>query len=191
MNDACSEQRKRTAPAMSSGSPKRPSGVFAEHQLLHLLRDHLGQPGVDVAGRHHVRPHPAVAELARERLREADDPGLRGRVVRLPGVPVHPDDAGDVHDRARAALHHPARCRAAGVEDTGEIRLDHDVPILVGHPREQTVPRHAGVVDEDVELAGRVDESLRLLRRRRRPPGRRVHLPRERPLRPRPCPSDS
>ena len=28
MNEASSEQRKRTAPAMSSGSPSRPSGVF-------------------------------------------------------------------------------------------------------------------------------------------------------------------
>ena len=49
------------------------------------------------------------------------------------------------------------------MEDTAEIRLDHDAPVLVGHAREQTVPRHAGVVDEDVELAGRVDQSLRLL----------------------------
>ena len=29
MNEAASEQRKRTAPATSSGSPRRPSGVFS------------------------------------------------------------------------------------------------------------------------------------------------------------------
>ena len=78
MNEAASEQRKRTAPATSSGSPSRPSGVFVEHRLGRLLGQHVGQLRLDVAGRDDVRAHVARAELARERLREADDPGLRG-----------------------------------------------------------------------------------------------------------------
>src|SRR5919106_406051 len=43
-----------------------------EHQLLQLLRELLGQPRRDVAWRDNVGAHPAVAELAGERLGEAD-----------------------------------------------------------------------------------------------------------------------
>ena len=102
MNEAASEQRKRTAPATSSGSPSRPSGVVCEHRAGRLLRQHVREPRLHVAGRDDVRAHVPRAELARERLREADDPGLRGGVVRLARVAVHADDRGDVHDRAGA-----------------------------------------------------------------------------------------
>src|SRR3954447_6747575 len=56
-----------------------------QHRLLELVRENIGEPRRDVAGRNHVAPHAARAELARQRLRESDDPGLGGRVVRLPG----------------------------------------------------------------------------------------------------------
>ena len=36
------------------------------------------------------------------------------------------------------------------------------MPVLVGHAREQAVAGDAGVVDEDVEVAGLLDEPLRL-----------------------------
>ena len=149
MNAASSEQRKRTAPATSSGSPSRPSGVRSSIFARRVFRDHVGQLRLDVPGRDDVCTHAAAAELLRERLREADDPGLRGRVVRLAPVAVHADDRRDVHDRARPALHHPARHRAAGVEDRAEVRLEHGTPVVVAHPREHAVAREPGVVDED------------------------------------------
>src|SRR5262249_5007705 len=134
-----------------------------EHRLLELVREHIREPRRDVAGRDHVGAHVAGAELARKGLREADDPGLRGGVVRLPGVAVDADDAGDVHDRARAPSHHPARRRAARVEDAAQVRVDDLAPVLVGHTRDQTVAGEAGVVDEHVQVASLLDEPLRLL----------------------------
>ena len=50
------------------------------------------------------------------------------------------------------------------MKDPAEIRLDHDAPVLVGHAGDQTVACHAGIVDEDVELAHPVDQCLRLFR---------------------------
>ena len=164
MNDASSEQRNRTAPATSSGSPSRPSGVFCEHRVGRLLGQDVGQLRLHVAGNDDVRADVPAAELARERLREADDPGLRRRVVRLPPVPVDADDRGDVHDRPRALLHHPARRRAARVEARREVRVDDGVPVLVRHADEQPVARDAGVVHEDVEIARLLDERARRLR---------------------------
>ena len=58
-------------------------------------------------------------------------------------------------------LHHRPRRGAAGVEDRREVRVDHRAPVVVAHPREQAVTGQAGVVDEDVEVAGRLDEGLR------------------------------
>ena len=88
-------------------------------------------------------------------------PGLRCRVVRLAPVAVDADDRRDVDDRSRAPLHHRPRHRTARVEDRGEVRLDHGAPVLVAHPGEQAVPRQARVVDEHVDVAGRLDERAR------------------------------
>src|SRR6266480_3601011 len=51
-----------------------------EHQRPHLLRDLVRQPAGYVPGSDDVRAHATAAELPRERLREADDPGLGRRV---------------------------------------------------------------------------------------------------------------
>ena len=77
-----------------------------EHRGGRLLGQDVGELRLDVAGRDDVRADVAAAELARERLREADDPGLRRRVVRLAPVAVDADDRRDVDDRAGALLHH-------------------------------------------------------------------------------------
>src|SRR3954447_2027800 len=129
-----------------------------EHLRLGLFRNHLGQLRLDVTGSDDVRAHVPAAELLRERLREADDPGLRRRVVRLAPVAMHADDRRDVDDRARAPFHHSPCYRAARVEDRAEVRVDDRAPVVVAHPREDAVARQAGVVHEDVEVAGLGDE---------------------------------
>ena len=166
MNEASSEARKRTAPAISSGSATRAERRVLDHRRGRLFRQHLGELRLHVAGRDDVRADVPRAELARERLREADDPGLRGRVVRLAPVAVHADDRADVDDRPAALLHHRPRHRAAGVEDRAQIRVDHRAPVVVRHAREQAVARQPRVVDEHVDVAGLVDEPLRVLGRR-------------------------
>src|SRR4029079_3871827 len=97
--------------------PETAERRVGEHRLLRLLGQHVGEARVHVAGRDHVRAHAAAGELAGERLREADDPGLRGTVVRLAPVAVDADDARDVHDRAGPLLHHTAGDRGAGAEN--------------------------------------------------------------------------
>ena len=105
----------------------------------------------------------ALPTLLRVSFVDANHPLRRVGVVRLARDAVHADDRGDVHDRAGALLHHPAGHRAAGVEDRGKVRLDHVAPVLVRHPRQQPVTGQARVVDEDVELAGLLDQALGLV----------------------------
>src|SRR5207245_5765851 len=135
-----------------------------QHELLHVVGDHLRQPRIDVARRYDVCAYAPIAELACECLREADDARLGGRVIRLARIPVQADDARDVDDRADAALHHSAHRGSARMERAVKIRLDHDPPVFVRHTREQPIARDARVVDEYVELAGSIDQRPRLLR---------------------------
>src|SRR4029453_13406738 len=72
MNAASSEQRKRTAPATSSGSPRRPRGARVEHLPPCILGDHVRELRLDIARSNDVRSYAAAAELLREGLREAD-----------------------------------------------------------------------------------------------------------------------
>ena len=74
--------------AMSAASPKRFSGtasriLAASSGLLDELARHVG---LDEARGDRVDRDAARGELAGEGLGEADHPGLRGRIVGLPGV---------------------------------------------------------------------------------------------------------
>ena len=159
MNAASSEQRNRTAPATSSGSPSRPSGVFCEHRAGRLLGQHVGQLRLDVAGRDDVGAHVAAAELAGERLREADDPRLRRSVVRLAPVAAHADDRGDVHDRARRASSSSRARRRGRCRSTDERFVSITVCQSSSDMRASSPSRVTpGVVDEDVEVARRLDQ---------------------------------
>src|SRR5438067_407349 len=57
----------------------------------------------------------------------------------------------------------PKRPSGAPVEDASGVRADDGLPVLVGHAGDQPVARDTGVVDEDVELAGLLDESTCLV----------------------------
>ena len=70
-NLASSEQRKRTAPATSPGSPSRPSGVSPGRSSRTSSGRTLRELGRDVAGRDGVDADAATAELLGERLRRA------------------------------------------------------------------------------------------------------------------------
>src|SRR5688572_1016507 len=139
-------------------------GRVREHRLGRRLGEHVRQLGAHVPGRDDVGAHVAAAELACKRLRETDDPGFRRGVIGLPEVAVDADDRRDVDNRACTALHHRASGGATRVEDRRQVRVEHRAPVVVAHPCEDAVPRQPGVVDEDVEVAGRLDERLRGLR---------------------------
>src|ERR1700730_6631171 len=68
------------------------------------LVERLGETGLDVAEGDGVHRDVVAAELLGQRLGEADDARLAGRVVLLAGIAVDARGRGDVHDLAHDAL---------------------------------------------------------------------------------------
>src|ERR1019366_9315636 len=140
--------------------------------LEHLLWDVLEHLGRDESRRDRVdgypdaillelpRPPELERRLASERLGQPVQPGLRGRVVRLPDVADLADDRGDVDDPSRAALNHVRQHRLGHEERAREVDRDHLVPILVGHLQARLVDRDPCIVNEDVEPPMRVNHFL-------------------------------
>ena len=93
-------------------------------------------------------------ELLAERLGQADDAGLGGRIGGGVGVAFLAGDRGDIGDAAVVPLDHAGDDRLAAIERAGEVDADHLVPLL-GRvlPGLGDRPGDAGVVDEDVDLA--------------------------------------
>ena len=93
---------------------------------------------------------------------ETGDPGLGRAVVRLAEVAEQPRDRREVDDRSRAGcvldVTHE-RPRAAVV---ARVHGDHRVPVGLLHVVERLVAQDAGVVDQDVEPAERVDRARKI-----------------------------
>ena len=121
---------------------------------------------------------PIARRLARDRLREADDAGLRRGVGRRP---LRADAAGlarDVHDHPAAALVHRRQHGVRDGEDAAEVDAEDEVPQLRVGVDEEREAVGARVVDEDVDRPERVG-------------GRRHGRGRPRPCRRRRAPSRS
>ncbi len=134
MNDASSEQRKRTAPATSSGVPSRAIGVFARIACCSSSGSRPSAPSGCIR-RDRVRPHTARGQLFASDFVNPMIPASTPRKFVWPGFAVDPDDARQVDDRPGPLLHHPARRRPAGVEGSAEVRVEDCLPVLVGHPQ--------------------------------------------------------
>ena len=124
----------------------------------------LGQDGghrrLDVSGSDGVHGDRPAGQLAGKRFRQADQPGFRGGVVRLSGLPRLADDRCDVDDPSPSALHHLRHHGLRHQKCAGQVRREDVVPILALHPQGQDVPRDSGVVDEDVDRAEVCDHRL-------------------------------
>ena len=96
---------------------------------------------------------PRLATSLRKRLRHADQAGLRGGVVRLPGIAGDADHRGDADDAAEALPHHALQRRARQAEGRLEVDAHDHLPVLVLHAHGEPVARQPGIVDEDVEPA--------------------------------------
>src|SRR6266851_6641175 len=133
--------------------------------LRDLRRQTARQVGGDVTRRDGVDGDTPPAVFLRHRLREADNPGFCGSVVRLTRAADYSGERGDVDDAAVSLLQHLAEGGAAAVEHALEVLLDDDVEVLFLHRREQAVAGRSGVVDEDVETTvggdGGLDDGLR------------------------------
>jgi hypothetical protein len=154
------------------GSKKRDRGGdvvgcagLAERDLrldcfLNLVRQSRGHVGGNKSGRNRVDGNAATGQFARERFRKPDQPGLARGVISLAGVADQTDHRSNINDASAALLDHGADNRLREIECAAQIRVDDRVPIFDRHAHRQTVARHAGVVDEDVDLA-EVFENLR------------------------------
>src|SRR5207253_5796222 len=109
--------------------------------LPRLRGDPAGQLGVDEARRHGVHQHVARGELLGDRLGEPDQARLGRRVVRLPLVPGHPHDAGDVDDPAPAPLDHAPGGVLGRQERAFQVRVEHRVPVVFSDTEQQVVAR--------------------------------------------------
>src|SRR5690348_3246414 len=119
--------------------------------LLHLVRDGFRHLGRDVSRSDGIHENVTRCQLLRHALGEADQSGLRGRVVRLALVPGESHHAGDVDDAPPAAFDH-APGRELREQKRGlEVRVQHGVPVLGADPEQQVVLRDAGVVHEHVD----------------------------------------
>mmetsp|Transcript_5647 Transcript_5647/g.14126 ORF Transcript_5647/g.14126 Transcript_5647/m.14126 type:complete len:305 (+) Transcript_5647:41-955(+) len=95
--------------------------------------------------------------LPRNCLGERDDASLGSSVVRLPGVAGDSDDGGDVDDPPLPLLAHDFGGRLSGIKDSGEVRVDHLLPLLGLHSHHQRVSCDAGVVHQDIHSPPLVD----------------------------------
>lgn len=94
---------------------------------------------------------PRPPSSARDRAGHADQPGLRRRVVDLPGAAVQADHGGDEHDPSAPQPDHALAGAAGAAEGSGEVDVDHVVEVGVAHPHEQSVASDPGVGDEHLD----------------------------------------
>ena len=142
------------SPATSSGFPRRPIGIcgriLVSRISFGIASHHLG---ADVARRDGVDRDALARHFERERLGEAVDAGLRGRIVGLAEGALLSVDRRDVDHATPAAVDHAVHHLLGHVEARVEVGAHHRVPVALAHLLERHVARDAGVVDEDVDRA--------------------------------------
>ena len=121
------------------------------------LRGGVEQRRLDRSRRHRVAAHAIARGLAGDRLGEADHTGLGGGVDRR-ALRAHAAGlARDVHDRAGAALLHGGKHRVRDREHAAQVDAQHEIPQALVGVDEVGEPVGAGVVDEHIDLAERLD----------------------------------
>src|SRR5450759_3680540 len=159
-------------------------GGLRDHPRDDLLGHRLDDVRRDEARRDRVHADAELPELAGPGLREGDDAGLRGRVVRLAEVAVEADDGRRVQDDAALLPDHMRGYGAGAEEGSLEVHGKDLVEVGFRHRRDgcPVLPLHElcvaddpRVVHEDVDAAeAREDFRDGLVDRRR---VRDVHLP--------------
>ena len=117
-----------------------------------------GQPGTG-SRTDRVGGHAVATQIAGQRAGQADDALLGGGVVGLAHV-AQPGLGRCVHDPTRALLAEDLGGELGHREVTLEVDVDDDVPLVLGHVEDHPVAQDAGVVDQDVEPAERVERLL-------------------------------
>ena len=98
-----------------------------------------------------------VGHLEGRAARQRHHAGLGGRVVALAALGPPAEHARVVDDGPAAALDHVGQHGARHAEDAVERHVDDAEPVLVLHVDDITGAAETGVVDDDVQVAERVD----------------------------------
>ena len=93
---------------------------------------------------------PGAAQLVAERLGEAEDEALGGRVAGVQGRRLVGADRGDVEDPARAAVQHARQEQLGQVHGHDHVQLEHGPLALPVQLAERAVEPEPGVVDQHV-----------------------------------------
>ena len=99
----------------------------------------------------------ARAASRAKRHRQAEQPGLRRRIVGLADVALLADHRRDAHDPPGAAFEHLRQRGLTEEERAREVDLEHAMPVVVGHLQHRVIAGDPGVVDEDVEASVLLD----------------------------------
>ena len=134
------EERDRAPRSPRCGRSGRAASAAAAH-AAHVLSADAGARRLDEARRDGVDADPLHDQLLRDRAREPEDAGLRGRVVRVADAALDAADRRDVDDRAGAARRHRARGGARAVERAVEVDGEHPPPLVVGQADERVERR--------------------------------------------------
>src|SRR5947208_15352276 len=116
--------------------------------------------GLDESWRDGVDGDAARGDLARQRLREADHPGLGGGVRRLPRISHLRDDGGEIDDTAVMGPDHGPERPARAVKDTRQGDSQGAPPVLCLETQEQRRHRQSGTVDEQITSSSVVNDVL-------------------------------
>ena len=103
IQEASADSRNETAPATSSGTPRRFIGYAAATSRLTPLVERAGELGLDHGRGHRVDPHQR-AELVAELGGEVDQRGLAHGVPAQHAGGAEPGDRGDVDDGPAGGL---------------------------------------------------------------------------------------
>src|SRR5262249_35821979 len=125
--------------------------VGADDRITHVVGHEVVEVGADDRWRDAIHVDAAVADLTRERTREANHPGLgRGYVGKFSPA-AHPAGAASIDDLSALLFEHVRDHEARAEEHATQMHLDHIVPCLHGHVGELERIEHSGVIDEDVD----------------------------------------
>jgi hypothetical protein len=94
---------------------------------------------------------PARAPSCASDFHDAQIARLGRGIVHLTRLALLPVDRGDHDDAAELALAHAGPDRVDGVEDAGEVGVDHLLPLLRRHLVEHRVAGDARVGDHDLD----------------------------------------
>src|SRR5699024_3129129 len=89
----------------------------------------------------------------RHRPGHADESGLGGGVVHLPGVAVSCHHRGHEHDASAPQPDHAFGCAPGAAKGSGEVDVEDVVEFLIAHAHQELVTVESGVSYEDLDGA--------------------------------------